>query len=563
MATLSDQPALRSNDLIATVEQNFQIAKRLQELTTLLAFQGEAKAKLRTYEKAIHSLKSSLTPIPILIQNKELTKLPFIGPAIAKKITDIVLNNPESKYNQLLNLYGTEFLHILQYSGLSINFLQKLYAVKPFQTLPELKELLFSLSENQIKGIGPKTLQKAQQQLLLYEQNRTKWLYHHAIRFYETQIEPLLSSLTPSQFSLVGKSLTASPVIDALEILIAPPLSPQSLQTLTSQLHLHTLFQNQASATFQTPDFKHIRLHFAHPKNFEKKLIQLSFHPNYWKNHNFSTIQELLAFHNLPDDLSPELYDLYPLPPTSLSQLPTLNDIKGILHIHTLFSDGYHSLETLLQFATSSNFQFLGITDHSSSAFYANGLSPKQVQEQWQQIDQLNSQSPRTRLLKGIECDVLQDGSLDYDDAFRAQFDFIIASIHSHLNMNEEEATQRWLHAIQKSPIHIIGHISGRLLLSRPGYPLHYETIFQACHENQVAIEFNTNPHRMDIDWQLIPKATQYGIPILLAPDAHSLIDFTYIETGIRFLRKALLPKSLLLNSWDLDALFAFFRKKA
>jgi DNA polymerase (family 10) len=550
-----------SSDLFLTAQENFHIAKRLQELTTLLAFQGEKKEKLNTYEKAIRTIKSSLVPISALIQEGKLTQLPYIGPAIAQKITDIYLNRPDSKYRQLLDHYGYELLHILQNSNISLHLLQKLYSYQPFHSLSELKALLFALPPGKMKGIGEKSLQKAQEQLLLYEKNRTKWLYHDAYVFFKSQLEPYFAQLLNHRFSPVGKMLTASPVLDSIELLFAPPFTEEELHAFSTRFHFSILSQAFTHAILQTKEFKHIHLHFTSPTEFESKLIQLSFHPSYWQGHSFHSLHELLTFHQLPLDLSPEFYDIYPIPKEKLAHLPTRNDIKGILHIHTPYSDGYHSLDALQQFAIEQGYHYLGITDHSVSAFYANGLSPEQIQEQWRRLDLLNEKSLSVQFLKGIECDVLADGTLDYDATLRSQFDFIIASIHSNLSMSQQEATQRWLSALHSATFHVIGHISGRLLLSRPGYPLNYDEIFSICRQKGVAIEFNVQPSRMDLDWELLPHAVEYGIPILLAPDAHSLLDFAYIETGLRFLRKALIPKNQVLNTWELEQLKAFFHR--
>ncbi len=196
--------------------------------------------------------------------------------------------------------------------------------------------------------------------------------------------------------------------------------------------------------------------------------------------------------------------------------------IRGVVHTHSTYSDGIHTLREMAEAARDRGYEYLVMSDHSQAAFYANGLKEDRVREQWREIDALNAELSPFRILKSIECDILTDGSLDYDEELLAGFDLVIASVHSNLNMDEERATERLLAAIANPRTNILGHPTGRLLLSREGYPIDHRRIIDACAEHGVAIELNANPYRLDLDWSWIPYAVERGVPISINPDAHS-----------------------------------------
>jgi DNA polymerase (family 10) len=232
-------------------------------------------------------------------------------------------------------------------------------------------------------------------------------------------------------------------------------------------------------------------------------------------------------------------------------------DLRGALHVHTNWSDGIHSLREMCEHARSLGYAYIGITDHSQSAFYANGLKPDRVLAQMDEIDQLNAEMAPFRILKGIESDILNDGSLDYDDNLLDRFDFVIASVHSNLRMGIEKATERVLRAIEHPRTSILGHPTGRLLLSREGYPLDWDAIFEACAKHHVSIELNAHPRRLDLDWSLIPRAVSKGIRISINPDAHSREGLLHTRYGVMVARKGGLVADHCLNALPAEAWLA------
>jgi DNA polymerase (family 10) len=245
-------------------------------------------------------------------------------------------------------------------------------------------------------------------------------------------------------------------------------------------------------------------------------------------------------------------------------QLPNLiktEDIRGVVHSHTTYSDGINSLREMAEAARDAGYGYILITDHSKSAFYANGLKEDRLETQWAEIDALNLELGPFRILKGIESDILNDGSLDYADEVLEQFDLIIASVHSNLRMDKEKATQRLLTAIANPYTNILGHPTGRLLLSREGYPIDHEAIIQACADHHVAIELNAHPWRLDLDWSWIPAAIAKGVPISINPDAHAVGSIKDIRYGVLAARKGGLSVKDCLNTREVDDFLAWFEK--
>jgi DNA polymerase (family 10) len=245
--------------------------------------------------------------------------------------------------------------------------------------------------------------------------------------------------------------------------------------------------------------------------------------------------------------------------------LPTLvedADVAGLLHCHSNYSDGSLDLEQLARACREAGYRYVGVTDHSKSAAYAGGLSVEALQAQWTEIDALNARGVGIRILKGIESDILADGQLDYDDSTLAGFDFVIGSIHSRFGMAETEMTARVLRAMDNRHLTILGHPTGRLLLSRDPFPIDLEQVFRKAAANGIAMEINADPHRLDLDWRRVRRAKELGVKISIGADAHSRTGIEYMHYGVGMARKGWLSREDVLNSGSADDLLAFARAR-
>jgi len=246
--------------------------------------------------------------------------------------------------------------------------------------------------------------------------------------------------------------------------------------------------------------------------------------------------------------------------------LPVLvqeSDLRGVLHVHSTWSDGQNTIREIAEECIARGYQYLGITDHSKAAAYAGGLTEDRLRLQHEEIDHLNKEfAGDLRILKGTECDILKDGVLDYADEMLAELDFVVASIHSNFNLSQEEQTRRMLRAISNPYVDIIGHPTGRLLLERAGYALDMEAVIDAAVEHGVCIEINAHPSRLDMDWRFVKRARDRGMKIPIDPDAHVLAGLDVIRYGIGVARKGWLSAGDVLNTMETEALLDFFRRR-
>ncbi len=237
-----------------------------------------------------------------------------------------------------------------------------------------------------------------------------------------------------------------------------------------------------------------------------------------------------------------------------IPKLIELSDLKGILHNHSTYSDGVHSLKEMADYCKELGYQYLGICDHSKSAFYAQGLNEERVWQQQMEIAKLNKgYGDSFKILSGIESDILNDGNLDYAEDVLKTFDFIVASVHSNLKMTEEKATERLIKAIENPYTSILGHPTGRLLLARPGYPINHKKVIDACAANKVSMELNAHPYRLDIDWRWIWYCLEKNVMVSINPDAHHMEGYHDMKYGVCVARKGMLTKEMCLNALDLD----------
>jgi DNA polymerase (family 10) len=247
----------------------------------------------------------------------------------------------------------------------------------------------------------------------------------------------------------------------------------------------------------------------------------------------------------------------------ALPELITLDDIVGVLHVHSTWSDGRNPLEELAAFAHGRGWRYLLVCDHSKAAFYANGLDEERLLRQGEEIDEINSRyDPATfRMLKGIECDILADGSMDLSDDVLMSLDAVVASIHSSFHLPIEAQTERICRALEHPAVTILGHPTGRLILAREGYRIDYDQVIATARDNGKSIELNAQPARLDLDWRIVRRAIAEGVPIAINPDAHSLADYDHLRYGVMMGRKAGMQRSNLLNALDADAFLAFAKR--
>jgi DNA polymerase (family 10) len=265
--------------------------------------------------------------------------------------------------------------------------------------------------------------------------------------------------------------------------------------------------------------------------------------------HEESDIYRALDLDSIPPEMREQTGEIEAAAEHRLPQLIDGADLAGTFHCHTNWSDGRASLEEMIEAARHLGLQYFGIADHSQSLAVANGLTPERVLQQQKEIDALNSRFPEMRIFKGTECDILPDGRLDFPDEVLASFDYVVASVHTHFNLSEEEMTRRILRAVSHPHVTMLGHATGRLLLRREGYKVNMEAVLEAAAKYGTLIEINAHPMRLDIDWLLCKRAKALGVKMVINPDAHGTQEIANIRFGVEVARRGWLEKKDIFNT--------------
>lgn len=526
---------------------NKDIAYAFDELANLMELHEEDEFRIRSYRSAYLTLRKVDTPLAGM-EEPELKAIKGVGNAIASKILDLTRTGKMPTLEQYRAQTPAGVVEMLEVNGFGP---KKVRAVWREMGIESIGELWYACNENRLveyKGFGLKTQEDLKQKLEYYLKSRDKLHLHVALEEADNIWQLLHDRMPDAEIAVVGELRRCCPVVTKLEFLVAAESDVPDL------FDAETLVLEKSEGTTFTARYEGgipVLVHTCAPGAFGSKLMLYTGTRAFAEA--FAAASPGIDFKDLPEEtmvfekaglpfVAPELReDGRFVAKAKQGNLPTLieeSDLRGVLHVHTTWSDGLHSLRDMCAYTREQGYDYIGITDHSQSAFYANGLKPDRVLAQMAEIDALNEEMAPFKIFKGIESDILNDGSLDYEPTLLAQFDFIIASVHSNLKMNREKATDRVIRAIENPYTTILGHPTGRLLLSREGYLLDWDAVFEALLRCKVAIELNANPHRLDIDFSLLPIAIEMGIPVSINPDAHSKQGIHDLRYGVMVARK-------------------------
>lgn len=552
---------------------NKELAATFQKLADLMELHGENPFKIRSYENAYRTLRSWEQPLAEM-SDPEMASIKGVGKAIAEKIRELLNTGQMQALEQYKSQTPEGVQDMLSVKGFGP---KKIMAIWKELGIESVGELLYAINENrlvELKGFGAKTQEDLRQKLAYFQSSRHQCLFAAGEQDAIVLMGLLARQFPQAPLSATGALRRCSNILDALEFLIGIDSAEEVRWQDCDFLQELQLKEGRVEARYGDNQRKVI-IYWCRPDDFGSKLFRYTAHPDFlqafvkqYEGIDFkhtATEQAVFEKVNLPY-IAPELREQeWGLSLALEGQLPQLietSDIKGVVHAHSTYSDGGASLRDMALHCKNLGYEYLAITDHSKSAFYANGLKPERVLEQWQEIDALNRELAPFRIFKGIESDILADGSLDYEEVLLQGFDLIIASIHANLRMDEEKATQRLIRAIENPYTRILGHPTGRLLLSRPGYPIDHARVIDACAANGVAIELNANPYRLDMDWSWIPYALEKGVFLSINPDAHSKAGVEDIRYGVYAARKGALSASQCLNAKPLPDFEAWLAKR-
>ncbi len=532
----------------AAVAAIFELTAQLLELHNQNAF------KAKSYATAAYTIKKYNLPI-LELPESDLFRINGIGRGLVSKIEEIKIQNSLTELDDLLKQTPAGIIEILQLKGIGPKKVAVIWKQLGIETLGEL---YYACNENklvELPGFGLKTQEKIVAAIDFMQAQSGKLRISNALKIAHQYINIIAKKPAIIKVEITGELRRNCEVINSIELLATcsdTPNYPEKETILTEQGSEITVHYVRSS------NLGNVLLHTTGPDEFVSQLFGTSETTSPEEKNIFKAI-------GLPF-IEPELRDnqavINQIIAGKTFELVTNQNLKGTLHNHSTYSDGFHTLEEMAVYAKSLKLEYLGIADHSQTAFYANGLRTEKVMAQWAEIDQLNAKLAPFKILKGIESDILSNGDLDYPTEILAQFDFVVASIHSNLNMSLDKAMERLIKAIENPYTQILGHPTGRLLLSRKGYPIDHEKIIDACAANRVCIELNSNPYRLDIDWRYIDYAQNKGVMIALNPDAHRKEGYHDMDYGVMIGRKGGLEKANTLNAMSLAEIETWFKAK-
>lgn len=483
---------------------------------------------------------------------EELSSMEGIGKGIAAKIIEFQEKGTTAELTELLEKTPVGVIEMMGVKGIGPKKVAMLWKELEIESVGEL---LYACNENRLitlKGFGEKTQEQIRKQIEFHLSNSGKVHYATIEGIANEIVAEIKKRWNTELVSLTGAIRRKLEVIDVLELVVA--MSETSLpKDLSDRLPIP------------------YKIHWCNESTFVTTLFATTGTTEHLEQFGpigdgaFQDEQQIYSskgYAYLEPELREGFKELERAKKGDLPKLIELSDLKGILHNHSTYSDGLNSLEEMASYCKQLGYEYLGICDHSQSAFYANGLKPERVKEQHAEIDRLNEKLAPFKIFKGIESDILNDGSLDYSEEVLKSFDFVVASVHSNLKMDREKATQRLITAIENPFTTILGHPTGRLLLSREGYPIDHKKVIDACASNGVIMELNSHPYRLDIDWRWVQYCLDNGVRISINPDAHEKEGYHDMYYGVCVARKGFLDAANCFNAMDRQQMSAYFESR-
>lgn len=553
-----------------------EIAKNLSEIATLLELSGENIFKIKAHQNAANILGAQSDNESFL---KEILagKVKGLGAGIQQVILELQKTGESSLLNELRTSFSESFLELLKIKGLGAKKIKLLAQELNINSIAELEDACLKSDLLKVKGFAEKTQKNILENIAFYKKVKGYFHFKVAKEFAEELAEHFTSDQNAIKLEEVGALRRKDEILNQLEFVAALQDKTQLLKKLGTFKEIIDLDEKSNEICFCFKNNLKCRIHLASKNDFaktqllktgsEKHLAKLDLArlENEAGAHSEEQLYHALSLCLIPPEYRlgeseiEEAHELFKAK-ANFSETIRATDIKGVVHAHSTYSDGRNTLREMANACIAKGYAYLGISDHSQSAFYAGGLKPDQIKRQHDEIAQLNQELAPFLILKGIESDILKDGSLDYSDNILESFDFVIASVHSHFELSENEMTERMIRAIKNPFTKILGHPTGRLLLKREGYRVHLQKILETAAEEGLVVEINANPARLDLDWRFHKLAQDMGVQLAICPDAHSAEQIDNIRYGVYAAQKGQVQKENCLTTWDLEKIKNYFK---
>lgn len=541
---------------------NSAIADNFDLLAKLMDINGENSFKTKTFAVAAFNIEK----LPMQLKDtprEKLFSIKGIGDSVGRKVIEMLDTGKLEVLSEYISKTPPGVIEMLNIKGIGP---KKINTIWKQMEIESLGELLYACNENRLtlfKGFGEKTQKNVQEAIEFYFLNQGHFLYAQLEEVFP-QIENYLKKIfSPEKVRVTGAYRRQALTIEELEFVVAETNEIVKPKFQTAQPP-ELLEETEDNLLYKLKNGLKLRLYTGQQNISERQFLTTGnkeFTDAFKKA--FPSIKYTVGENDESVFMKAGIPFIHPclretatiIEKAKKKQLPELiqtEDIRSIIHSHSNWSDGSNTIEEMADECIKRGFEYLVISDHSQTAFYANGLKEDRILEQHRQIDVLNKQLAPFKIFKSIESDILNDGSLDYPEAVLKTFDLVIASVHSNLKMNEDKAMARLIKAIENPYTNILGHMTGRLLLSRNGYPVDHKKIIEACAANNVVIELNAHPRRLDIDWKWIGYAIEKGVLLSIDPDAHALDGFDDVKYGVLAGQKGRMTKGNNLSSFGL-----------
>jgi DNA polymerase (family 10) len=566
------------------------VADVLEQIAAFLELRGENPFRIRAFRTAARAIGGYGGDLRQGLEDGTLAAAKGVGPATLQIATELINTGRAGILEELREQIPPGLVEMLAISGLGVAKIRQIHDVLGIESLPDLEAAATDGRLAKLPRFGRKTSENILKSIAFLRQATAFRLSHHAAEEAEG-LRLALARLPGVTAAIVaGDVRRRSEVVRDLVLVLVAEVSPAELFKRLSQLpgvhefagqderRLTLRFAGGASAQIVVTTPVNVGAVLVQATGSERHLEELASHASargfsltgaaLWRGSEFvptpdeERLYGALGLPFLPPELREGQGEVAAAARGELPRLLELGDLRGFLHCHTNYSDGSNSVEQLAVACRAAGYQYIGITDHSQAAAYAGGLTSDDLLRQADEIDEVNGRLEGIRVLKGVEADILADGRVDFEEHVLARLDFVIASIHSRFNMNPPEMTARILAAMDNRYLTIIGHPTGRLLLSRDPYGIDLDAIVEKAARHGVALEINADPHRLDLDWRVLRRARAGGAMISIGADAHSITGIGNVEFGVGMARKGWLGPDDILNARSVEDFTAYARRR-
>ncbi len=576
-----------------------QISDVLDEVGTLLELKGENPFKSRAFHNAARVLAGVTEDLKTLVDNGDIRKIKGIGESTAKIISDLVKTGKSPDHESLKKGFPPGIFDMMKIQGMGPKKVAFLYKKMKISSIDGLEKAAKAGKLEKLEGFGKKTEENI---LLGIEQVRKHSSKFH-INVAETAARSIFDVIKAHRgiirAELAGSLRRRKETIGDIDIVVSAKKKDAKeifklFTTHKSVERITTQGETKASVVLDAgincdlrvvddKEFPFALNYFTGSKEHNIRVRQRA-NENGWTLNEYgfaipetgekgrkskkivpckteAEIYKAVGLEYVEPELREDFGEIEASQAGKLPKLVTYNDIRGTFHCHTNYSDGHNTLSEMAAGAQKLGWEYLGIADHSKVAAYANGLSEERVKKQHKEIDALNEKFKNFRLFKGSEVDILTNGDMDFNDKTLASFDYVVASVHSNFKLNESDMTKRILKALKNKYVTILGHLTGRLLLERDGYPLNQTEIINAAADLGKIIEINAHPMRLDLDWRMVKYAIGKGVLISINPDSHVVSGLTDVRYGVGIARKGWCEKKDILNTRTVKQVEDYFEK--